>query len=323
MPRSRVSSRIGAAAIPAPALTLISMLSFQLAAAWSLPLVPVLSAVGVTWIRLACAAVIMLALVRPAGLFSFEDCRAPILLGLATAGMSIAYLEAVSRIPLGMATTIEFMGPLGLALMSRQRGQDILWAAMAAAGVLLLVGHELRQPSWGEALGMAFAAMSGLFWVAYTLLTVRLGRSAQSLSGLTVAFAVAALVSAPFGLPQVAGTVTLLQLAAIAGIAVLAPLLPFCLELAALRRMSTGTFGILMSLDPAISALTGLVVVGQELGWLTLAGIGCVSAASMGTSWTAGRLARHASSPADALPQALASTERSRLSDETTVTKQR
>lgn len=316
MPRSRASSGIVAVSIPAPALTLMSMLSFQLAAAWSLPLVPVLSAVGVTWIRLACAAVIMLVLVRPAGPFTVENYRACFLLGLATAGMSIAYLEAVSRIPLGMATTIEFTGPLCLALAGRQRGQDILWAAMAAAGVLLLVGHDLRQPSWGEALGMAFAAMSGLFWVAYTLLTVRLGQSAQSLSGLTAAFAVATLVSAPFGLPQVVGTVTASQLAAIAGIAVLAPLLPFLLELAALRRMSTGAFGILMSLDPAISALTGFLVAGQDLGGIALAGIGCVTAASMGTSWTAGRLAKKGL-PSDVRPHAADSPKRCGTSDDT------
>lgn len=293
---------LDAATIPAPVLTLLSMLSFQLAAVWSLPLVPELTAVGVTWMRLAWAALIMLALVRPGTLLSSGSLRPSLLLGLVTAGMSIAYLEAVSRIPLGMATTIEFTGPLALALASRQRRRDLLWVALAATGVLLLVGHDLHLPHREEMLGIAFAAMSGLCWVGYTLLAVRLGQAPRSLSGLALAFVVAAIVSAPFGLPQIVGTVTLLQVALIAGIAVLAPLLPFCLELAALRRMSTGSFGILMSLDPAISAFTGFVVAGQELGWIALGGIACVTAASIGTSRPVSPPSRDGPPPLEARP---------------------
>ena len=288
MATARESQLRGAGATPA-LLAISAMVCFQTGTALSVPLLLAIGPTVTTWLRLLGAASVLWVVSRPklAGT-SARALAAAAALGVATAGMAVLYAEAIARIPLGMATAIEFVGPLAVAVAASRRWLDAGWAALAAVGVAFLTLTGLGTGSgWsGDPVGIGFAAAAALCWAAYILLTKRVGRAFKGLDGLTVSLTAAALAMAPLGVAHVGGTANPWALAAALALGLVSPVLPYGLEMLALRRMSTGAFGILMSVEPAISAIVGWVALDQMLGISKVFGLACVVAASLGTTAT-------------------------------------
>jgi inner membrane transporter RhtA len=206
-----------------------------------------------------------------------------------TAGLTFLFMAAVARIPLGTASALEFLGPLGVAVV-RGRGRARLWALVAAAGVLLLT-----EPWHGgiDAAGVGFALAAAACWAAYIVLTQKVGDEATGLHGLAVSMPVAGLTATVFvaltDAPAVFGALDLQLLLVGLGIAVLLPVVPFSLEMLALRRLTTAAFGTLMALEPAIALVVGLLGLQQVPGWSAIAGVGFVVAAGIGAERTGAR----------------------------------
>ena len=207
------------------------------------------------------------------------------LFGLALAGMNLSFYAALDRIPLGIAVTFEFTGPFAVAVAGSRRAGDLVWVALAATGILLL-SPGLHGSLDG--LGMAFALLAGCFWAAYIVLAARVGRGFSGGHGLALAMSVAAIVLLPVGI--VGGGAALARPALLAtglAVAVLSSAIPYSLELEALRRLPKGTFGVLMSLEPAVASLVGLVVLSQGLSATQALAVALVVAASAGALGTA------------------------------------
>jgi inner membrane transporter RhtA len=264
-----------------------SMTSAQLGAALSHSFFHRVGPAGVVWMRLVFAAVCLLLYARPSlAARGRRELLAAATLGVASGLGLLAFFEAIARIPLGIAVAIEFLGPLGVALVGSRRVLDGLWVVLAAAGIALLsLGHPVRGGL--DLLGVAFALGSGAAWAAYIVFMARVGRSWPGIDGLAMSIAVAAVVTAPFGLAGGLGRFAhpSLLLAGL-GLAVLLPLAPYLLEFAALRRLPTRVFGVLMSLEPAIGALIGLIVLGQGLAIGGIAAIALIIVASLGATLT-------------------------------------
>ena len=204
------------------------------------------------------------------------------LLGVATCGMAVFYAEAIARVPLGMATAIQFVGPLAVAIAASRGLLDIAWATLAGVGVALLT---LTAAGWSaDTFGIICAFASAACWAAYIVLTKRVGQAFQGLQGLAVSLAVAALAAAPLGIGQLRDGAHAWEVAASLALGVIIPVLPYGLDLLAMRRMSTRAFGVLVSADPAISSLVGWLILHQSLGVQKAAGIACVMAASVGAT---------------------------------------
>ncbi|MFJ9772711.1 EamA family transporter [Kitasatospora sp. NPDC101157] len=282
--------------IPAPLLCLVAMFLVQTGIALSKPLFGPLGVSGTTFLRLGFAAAILVAVTRPRLRDKRpRDLAAAALLGVASAGMTYLFAGAIDRLPMGTAATIEFLGPLAVALVFARRAAHLLWALLAAAGVVLLT---LLGDGGGGSLdpvGLLYAFGAAACYAVYILLTDKVGATFQGFQGLAVSMTVGALALAPFGFGEAwdgltaPGASPLVLLASVAGVAVLLPVLPYALEMTALRRMPQRVFSVLVSLEPAVSALVGLVVLGQLLGAAQLAGIGCVVAASVGATLTGRR----------------------------------
>jgi inner membrane transporter RhtA len=239
-------------------------------------------------LRLLFAGVVLCLAVRPSVRGrSARERTLPLALGIASGLMTLAFYEALARIPQGIAVAIEFSGPLGVALAASRRWRDIVWVALAAGGIALLtLGRPVGGALNTTGVLMAFAAAAG--WGAYIVLTKRVGQSWPGLGGLAISMAVGALVSLPFGLTHFAhryGDPAKDLLGLVLG--VLVPMAPYMLELAALRRLSTRVFGVLMSLEPGIGALLGLVILGQSLAFGGVVAIGLIVSASVGVTLTA------------------------------------
>ncbi|TXH32462.1 MAG: EamA family transporter [Rhodospirillaceae bacterium] len=264
-----------------PLLCAASMICVQSGAALSTEVMNVLGAPGTTWLRLCFAAFFLVLISRPKfHLYSKAQWKAAIMLGVAMAAMSLCYFEALMRIPLGLATSIDFLGPLAVAVAGMNRARHLIWPLLAAIGVLMLVHNGA---GWTvDLVGAGFALGAAVGWASYIILSKRVGSVFSGLQGLAMSFMVAAIASLPFGIGGVVAGATPFYLLAVAALAVLVPLLPYALEMTALRRMSTRAFGVLMSAEPAIGALCGLALLGQQLSWLQYAGILCVTAASIG-----------------------------------------
>src|SRR5262245_36329511 len=226
---------------------------------------------------------------------SARELELAVAFGLTLVTMNFCFYQALDRIPLGIAVTLEFVGPLGIALLGSRRTSDFLWVAMAAAGIALLapgIGDDGLDP-----VGVAFALGAGALWAAYITLSIHVGRAYSGPTGLVLAMAVGAVVALPIGVAS-AGS-QLLQpelLAAGLAVAALSAALPWSLELEALRRLPAHVFGVLMSLEPAIGALVGFVILGERLGVRAGTAIALVVLASAG----AARGARTAPAPRDA-----------------------
>ncbi len=282
--------------IPAPLLCVTAMFAVQLGIAASKPLFGVLGVGGATFLRLVVAAGLLLAVTRPRlrGR-SRRDLGLAVLLGVASAGMTLLFAGAVDRLPMGTASTIEFLGPLAVALALARRLSHLLWALLAGGGVVLLT--LLGEGSGGARLdpaGLACAFGAAACYAGYILFTDKVGAAFKGFEGLAVSFGISALVLAPFGAADAwhglaSASAPALLLLAVAGVAMLFPVIPYALEMTALRRMPQRVFSVIVSLDPAVSALVGLVVLHQLLGWVQVAGIGCVVAASVGATLTARR----------------------------------
>jgi inner membrane transporter RhtA len=270
------------------ALAAGAMLCVQLGLAASVGLFDRIGPEGAAWLRLAWAAVLLLVLVRPRpSAFTRTGLRACVALGIVTAGLTLFFMAAVARLPLGTASALEFLGPLGVAVVRGGRGK-LQWPALAAVGVVLLT-----EPWHGGAdpVGVAFALAAAVCWAAYILLTQRVGDEVAGLRGLAVSMPVAALAATVVVGPSVLGTLTPELVLVGLGLAVLLPVVPFSLELLALRRLTTAAFGTLMSLEPAVALVVGLVALHQVPGPAAVAGIAFVVAAGVGAERTGRRAA--------------------------------
>jgi inner membrane transporter RhtA len=239
------------------------------------------------FLRVALAAVLLALIWRPrlAG-HARRDLALAAAFGLALCAMNLTFYEAIDRIPLGIAVTIEFAGPLGVAIALSRRAIDAVWVVLAAAGILLLA----RGGGHIETDGVLLALLAGAFWAAYILLSARAGRAFPGGSGLAIAMVVGGVALLPVGIAG--GGDKLLHpdlVAAAAGVAMLASAIPYSLELEALRRLPAQVFGILMSVEPAMAALAGFVILGEELRARDIVAIALVAAASAGSSLTAAR----------------------------------
>ena len=284
--------------LPPWSLAVVAMLSVQLSAAWSMDLIAEVGAGGTAWLRLTAGAVIFLALARPS-LRAVRRHDVPVLLGLGLASglMGVMFLAAIERIPLGTAVAIEFLGPLTVAAVRSHNKQALVWPLMALLGVLLLT-----EPWQGEIdpLGVGFAAGAGIGWGAYIVLTQRVGDRFTGIQGLALTVPIAALATAVVGIPQAAGHLNFGVVAVAIGLALLFPVIPFALEMAALRRMTHTAFGTLMALEPAFGVLVGLLVLSQIPSILQAAGILLVVGAGAGAQ-RGGR--RRPDTTAEVLPQ--------------------
>lgn len=267
-------------------MAVAAMLCVQLGLAASVGLIDDVGASGAAWLRLFWAGVLVLVLVRPRlSAFSPAALRAGTALGIATAGVTLLFMAAVARLPLGTASALEFLGPLGVAVL-RSRGVGRLWALLAAAGVVCLT-----QPWTGDAdlLGVGFALAAACCWAAYILLTQRVGDHVSGLGGLAISMPVAALVATAVAGPGVIGDLTPELMLVGLGLAVLLPVVPFALELLALRRLTTAAFGTLMALEPAFALVIGFLVLAQVPNALSVAGIALVVAAGVGAERSGAR----------------------------------
>jgi inner membrane transporter RhtA len=262
------------------AMATASMLCVQLGLAVSVTLIDRVGAEGAAWLRLVWAGALFLVIGRP---WRFRFTRsafvAACLLGVATASVTLLFMAAIARLPLGTASALEFLGPLGVAVARGRGSGRFVWPLCAAVGVLLLT-----EPWAGTAdpVGVAFALAAACCWAAYILLTQRVGDALTGLSGLAVSLAVAGLVSTvvagPHTLPQLTPELVAVGL----GLALMLPVVPFSLEMLALRRLTTSAFGTLMSLEPAIALVVGLLLLHQVPGPWPVAGIVLVVAAGIG-----------------------------------------
>jgi len=267
-------------------LVLGAVVSVQFGAALAATLFDDVGAVAVVFLRLAFAALMLLVLWRPTlrG-HSKADLRVAGLFGLTLAAMNVSFYTAIDRIPLGVAVTLEFIGPLGVAVAASRSAVDLAWVGLAAGGIALLsggIGGDL------DPVGVVLALLAGGFWAAYILLSVRVGRLFPGGAGLALAVALAALVVAPAGIAEGGGALlSPLPLLVGAAVALLSSAIPWSFEIESLRRMPAGVFGVLMSVEPAVAALAGLVVLSQSLEWAEVLAIGLVVLASAGAAWGA------------------------------------
>jgi len=270
---------------------LAAICSVQLGAAFAKVLFEDLGPAGTVFLRTAFAAIILLTVWRPwrslntSGIARRDDVLLVVAFGVTLAAMNLCFYEALSRVPLGIAVTLEFTGPLAVAVAGSRRAPDVLWVVLAAAGILLLAPIGALGASDIDPLGAGLALLAGAFWAAYILLGARTGRVFPGGTGLATAMGLSTVLLVPFGVAD-AGMALLdpRLLAAGLGVALLSSAIPYSLELEALRRLPARVFGVLMSLEPAVGALLGFVVLGEMLGLRAIVAIALVVTASVGVS---------------------------------------
>lgn len=281
-----VAIRRGLDTVPPPALILGGITSVQFGSAFADRLFDQAGPAGVVLLRLALAAVLLLAVTRPrlAGRPRRELLAAGAF-GLSLAAMNWSFYEALHRLPLGPAVTVEFAGPLAVAILGSRRLLDLLWAALAAGGVALLAFGSSSGSDSLDTLGLLLALLAGGCWACYILLSQRVGSTFSGVQGLALALGVGSLLVLPAGLVE--GGSALLRPSVLAGglvVALLSSVIPYSFELTALRRVRAATFGLLMSLEPAFAALAGVLVLGQRLRPTTALALAMVVVASAGTT---------------------------------------
>ena len=268
---SEMTRRPSTGAVPPWSLAVGAMFTIQLSAALSVPLIGSVGAAGTAWLRLAAGALVLLIVIRPP-LRSIRRSDVPGLLGLgvATGLMSICFLAAIDKIPLGTAVAIEFLGPLTVAAIRSHSRRALIWPGLALLGVV-----GLTEPWTGaiDPIGVGLAAIAGVGWGVYILLTQHVGDRFDGITGLSITIPIAALTAAVVGVSQAAGHLTPWILAAALGLGLLHPVLTFGAEMLALRRMTTTAFGTLMAVEPAIGVLLGLIVLHQKPSVLQVVGV--------------------------------------------------
>lgn len=271
---------------------LAAVASVQFGAALAKTLFDDLGPGGTVFLRVLLAALVLAALWRPRVRgHSRRDLVLAAAFGISLAGMNLSFYGALDRIPLGVAVTFEFVGPLGVAVAGSRRPLDLLWVVLAAVGILLL--SDFGDFSGLDAAGVALALLAGAFWAAYILLSARTGRVFPGGTGLALAMLVASMLLIPVGVADGGGALLEPDLLAIgAAVALLSSAIPYSLELEALRRLPEAVFGVLMSLEPAMAALAGFVVLAQDLRARELVAILLVVVASAGAARGAPTVAR-------------------------------
>ncbi|MFB8025774.1 DMT family transporter [Streptomyces sp. NPDC056465] len=286
----RGPARRGAALGPV-ALVVAGGLSVQFGAAVAVLLMPKAGALGVVTLRLAAAALILLVVCRPKlrG-HSRADWGTVVAFGIAMGGMNMLFYQAVDRIPLGAAVTLEVLGPLVLSVVASRRLVSLVWAALALGGVVLLGGGGFDRL---DPAGAAFALGAGAMWAVYILFSARTGRRFPQADGLALAMVVAAVLSLPLGIMESGSKLVVPSTLALGlAVALLSSVLPYTLELMALRRLPAPTFAVLMSLEPAIAATAGFLLLDQALSSTDALAIALVIGASIGAVRSQGRRSR-------------------------------
>jgi inner membrane transporter RhtA len=263
-------------------LVLGGILSVQFGAGIAKTLFDEVAPTTIVWLRLATSAVVLLVIARPVlrGRTG-HDWLVVVAFGLVLGLMNWSIYQSFARIPIGLAVTLEFVGPLTLAVLGSRRARDLIWVGLAGLGVLLL-GLQPADLTWA---GVGFALLAGACWAAYILLSAQTGRRWQGVEGLAVASVVAALLLTPLTLGRYADELAdprILVIGALVGL--LRTVIPDTCELVALRTMRAAVFSVLMSLEPAAAALAGLVVVHELLGPVQLLAMACVVVASVGAT---------------------------------------
>jgi inner membrane transporter RhtA len=293
--------------LPPASLLIFGMITVQLGAVLAKELFGALGPAGVVFLRVGFAALALLAMWRPwralgrrgADTTASGAIRSPsaqrsaylavVLFGLVLALMNFTFYSAIARIPLGVAVTVEFVGPLGVAVAGSRRALDILWVVLAAGGIALLAPLGVLGATPLDTVGLLLALGAGVFWAMYILLSARVGRAFSGGGSLAIAMAIGAVVLLPIGVAQAGSALldpSLLLLGA--GVALLSSVIPYSLELVALRRMSTSAFGVFMSLEPAIATLVGWLVLREALELRTMLALILVTTAAIGaTRWGA------------------------------------
>lgn len=247
------------------------MFVVQLGSALSMPVMREIGAGGTAWLRLTFGAIVFILIGRP-NLKSISRSDLPYLVGLgvSTGLLTFSFLSAMELIPLGTAVAIEFLGPLTVAAIRSHNRQALIWPALALLGVLLLT-----QPWLGEINieGVAYALLAAVCWGLYIVLTQEIGDRYSGMRGLALTIPIAALTAGIFGIPQAIGNLSLNILLAGFGLAILLPIIPYALELMALRRMTSNAFGTLMALEPAIGVILGILILEQIPNSLQVIGI--------------------------------------------------
>jgi inner membrane transporter RhtA len=272
---------------------LASIVSVQSGAALATTLFDSLGPAGAVLLRAFFGALALLALTRGRPLRRIgRPHRDVLLFGLSVAAVNLFFYAALDRLPLGIAVTLEFVGPLGVALAGSRRRRDVVWALLAAVGIVLLSGGTGGRPI--DALGVALALTAGDIWAAYILLSARVGGLQPGVGGATQAAVISTLVVAPFGLAQGGlGILDPSHLLIGAAVGVLSTAIPYTFEMEALRRLPQAVFGVLMSLEPAVAATIGFLALSQDLSLLEVVAIALVVIASAGALRSAATPAPH------------------------------
>jgi inner membrane transporter RhtA len=281
--RVRSFPRSASPSVPSTILVLGAVVSVQCGSAVATHLFATVGSGGAAFLRLLVGAIVLLAIWRPwVRRHGRAEWLAAILFGLTTAVMNLSFYSALDRIPLGVAVTLEFVGPLGLAVAGSRRILDVTWVVLAAGGILLLA-------PWGglhlDPLGIGFALLAGACWSLYIILSARVGRLFTGGGGLAIAMAAGTIALLPVGLVGAGtslldGRVLLLGL----GVGLLSSVIPYSLEMESLRRLPTRVFGVLMSTEPVVGALVGLIFLGQLLDIRALVAIVLVTIAAVGAT---------------------------------------
>jgi inner membrane transporter RhtA len=281
--RGRRLARAAAALLPPPVMLLLSILSMQIGAAVATKLFATLGPAGTVFFRLCFSAVFLAVATRP-GIRTIlrQRWRAVIVLGIAIAMMNAPFYLAIARIPLGVASAIQFIGPLLVGMATSRRPRDFLWLAMAAGGVAILsrdIGTAL------DPLGVLYALVAAAGWAGFILASQWVGRTAQGGAGLTLSLAASAVFAAPFYVAESSfGVVSWTALGGAFVVAILSTALPLSLEFAALKRLPARAYSVLVTLEPATAAIVGLLLLGQPLDLSISAAILLISMASLGVT---------------------------------------
>jgi inner membrane transporter RhtA len=279
---SKASGEIRGNPAVAVSMVLGSITSVQCGAALATTLFGRVGSEGAVFLRAIFGALILLAVAhRDVVKLQRADLRDIVLFGITLAAMNGCFYAAIERLPLGIAVTFEFVGPLTVAIFGSRRRRDLIWAALAALGIVLLCGDFSGASI--DLLGAVLALTAGGFWGAYILLSARVGGRSEGLGGLAAAMAISAVLLAPAGIAVGGGELTGGGvLARGLAVGVLSSAFPYALEIEALRRLPNAVFGVMMSLEPGVAALVGFIALGQGLSWLEAVAIAMVVAASAG-----------------------------------------
>jgi inner membrane transporter RhtA len=286
---SRAKSASGA--VPPTGLVLLAVVCFQLGAAIAKGLFDAAGPAGTVLLRVGFAALILLLMWRPRlGGYAIRDYGLAVVFGLTLAGMNLAFYSALDRIPLGVAVTLEFTGPLGVAVLGSRRLLDLLWAGLAATGILLLAPVGVFGGADLDPVGVGLALLAGVLWGSYIILSARTGSVFPGGTGLAIAMCVGAVALMPVGISQAGDALLDPKVLLVGfGVALLSSAIPYSLEMEALRKLATRVFGVLMSLEPAVAALVGFVVLGELLEPRAILAVFLVTIAAVGASRFGGR----------------------------------